>query len=109
MMLWAASVPMRTVRETARGVAGSTGSLSSGAAQRACSHSGVVRSTSLCDDLVPGAFVVRRFRAERRIASGSMGEVWVGDDVRLRVKVAMKILLKKAQANHEIVTRFARH
>jgi serine/threonine protein kinase len=57
---------------------------------------------------VPGAVVARRFRAERRIASGSMGEVWAGDHVRLKLKVAMKILRREAQANHEIVTRFSR-
>jgi serine/threonine-protein kinase len=37
-----------------------------------------------------------------------MGEVWAGDHVRLKLKVAMKILRKGAQSNHEIVTRFSR-
>ena len=37
-----------------------------------------------------------------------MGEVWAGDHVRLKLKVAMKILRKEAQSNHEIVTRFSR-
>ena len=69
----------------------------------------VIRATpSPCEDLVPGAVVARRFRADRRIAFGSMGEVWAGDHVRLKLKVAMKILRKDAQSNHEIVTRFSR-
>ena len=76
--------------------------------QPASTRSGVVRSSSLSEDLVPGAVIARRFRAERRIASGSMGEVWAGDHVRLKLKVAMKILRREAQANHEIVTRFSR-
>jgi eukaryotic-like serine/threonine-protein kinase len=37
-----------------------------------------------------------------------MGEVWAGDHLRLKLKVAMKILRKEAQSNHEIVTRFSR-
>jgi serine/threonine-protein kinase len=37
-----------------------------------------------------------------------MGEVWAGDHVRLKLKVAMKILRKEAQSNHEIVMRFSR-
>jgi serine/threonine-protein kinase len=37
-----------------------------------------------------------------------MGEVWAGDHMRLKLKVAMKILRKGAQSNHEIVTRFTR-
>jgi serine/threonine-protein kinase len=37
-----------------------------------------------------------------------MGEVWAGDHVRLKLKVAMKILRREAQSNHEIVTRFSR-
>jgi serine/threonine-protein kinase len=97
---------MRTAH--AKGGAGSKSSLSPSAATQASSHSGVVRSTSLCDGLVPGAVVVRRFRADRLIASGSMGEVWAGYDMRLKLNVAMKILRRKAQANHEIVARFSR-
>ena len=57
---------------------------------------------------MPGAIVARRFRADRRIAAGSMGEVWAGDHVRLKLKVAMKILRKQAQSNQEIVARFSR-
>ena len=78
------------------------------ATRQGSSHSTVARSDSLCEDLVPGAIVARRFRADRRIAAGSMGEVWAGDHVRLKLKVAMKILRKQAQSNQEIVARFSR-
>ena len=37
-----------------------------------------------------------------------MGDVWAGDHVRLKLKVAMKTLRKGAQSNHEVVTRFSR-
>jgi serine/threonine-protein kinase len=37
-----------------------------------------------------------------------MGEVWSGDHVGLKLKVAMKVLKREAHANHEIASRFAR-
>jgi serine/threonine-protein kinase len=37
-----------------------------------------------------------------------MGEVWAGEHVRLKLRVAMKVLHREAHANHEIVARFSR-
>ncbi len=99
---------MPVVRATPRGGQGSLSSIAPVAATQSPSRSGVVRSGSLCEELKPGAVVARRFRADRRIASGAMGDVWAGDHVRLKLKVAMKTLRKGAQSNHEIVTRFSR-
>jgi serine/threonine-protein kinase len=37
-----------------------------------------------------------------------MGEVWAGEHVRLKLRIAMKVLHREAHANHEIVARFSR-
>ena len=99
---------MSIARSTPKAGPGSLSSTGFGATRQSSSHSVIARSPSLCEDLVPGAVVARRFRADRRIASGSMGDVWAGDHVGLKLKVAMKILRRGAQSNHEIVTRFSR-
>jgi serine/threonine protein kinase len=58
--------------------------------------------------LVPGAIVAERFRALRKIAAGAMGEVWAGEHVQLRTGVALKVLLREASENPEVVRRFSR-
>jgi serine/threonine-protein kinase len=59
-------------------------------------------------DLSPGAVVAGRYRADRRVGSGGMGEVWAGEHVALGVPIAMKALLPAAAVHHEIVARFKR-
>jgi serine/threonine-protein kinase len=63
---------------------------------------------SRADTPYPGMAVAGRFRIERRIASGSMGEVWQGLHCDLRLRVAIKTLRKDMIANHEVVARFSR-
>jgi serine/threonine-protein kinase len=55
-----------------------------------------------------GMTVAGRFRIERRIAAGAMGEVWQGVHCELRLRVAIKTLRKEMIANHEVVARFSR-
>jgi serine/threonine-protein kinase len=80
----------------------------SSAGARAGAPGSVLRSRFDRDEIVPGAVVAQRFCARARIASGAMGEVWVGDHVQLRVPVALKVLHPEAMAHREIVTRFSR-
>jgi eukaryotic-like serine/threonine-protein kinase len=59
-------------------------------------------------DITPGAVVAGRYRAERRIGSGGMGEVWIADHAAVGLKVALKTLLPAASVDHEVVARFKR-
>jgi serine/threonine-protein kinase len=58
--------------------------------------------------LIPGAIVGRGFCVHHKIATGGMGEVWAGEHVELRLRVALKVLLKDALVNQEVVARFSR-
>ena len=42
--------------------------------------------------LVEGQLIHRRYRLDRRLAQGGMGEVWKGYDIELRRPVAIKAL-----------------
>jgi serine/threonine-protein kinase len=55
-----------------------------------------------------GMTVAGRYRIERRIAAGAMGEVWLGVHSELRLRVAIKTLRKEMVDNQEIVARFSR-
>ena len=59
-------------------------------------------------DLAAGAIVGGRFRLEQRVGTGGMGEVWAAHDTALGAKVAVKVLLKRAMRDSEIVARFER-
>ena len=59
-------------------------------------------------ELVPGAIVGQRYRAEQRLGAGGVGEVWAGVDVESGAKVAIKKLLPAASAHREQVARFKR-
>ncbi|WP_406512657.1 protein kinase [Streptomyces sp. NBC_00161] len=61
-----------------------------------------------------GGFAVRvgdqlagRYRLDRRLGQGGMGEVWRGHDLALDRSVAVKVLLEAA-TNDEVVARFRR-
>jgi serine/threonine-protein kinase len=59
-------------------------------------------------DLSPNAVVAGRYRVERKVGAGGMGEVWAGEHVAIGVRVAVKRLLPAASVNHEVVARFRR-
>jgi len=58
--------------------------------------------------LAAGTVVGGRYRVKRKIASGAMGEVWAGDHVSLKLRVALKALLRGSRADHEVLARFQR-
>ncbi|MEV7541789.1 protein kinase [Streptomyces sp. NPDC089915] len=64
--------------------------------------------------MVSGGFAVRvgelladRYRLERRLGAGGMGEVWAGHDLALDRPVAVKVLLEAA-TDEELIARFRR-
>jgi serine/threonine-protein kinase len=59
-------------------------------------------------ELYPGAVIAGRYRIDRKIGSGGMGEVWAGENVAIGVRVALKTLLPAAAKNLQIVARFRR-
>jgi serine/threonine-protein kinase len=59
-------------------------------------------------DLGPSVLIAGRYRVGQRIASGGMGEVWVGEHAGIGMKVAIKRLLPKVAGTPEIVARFRR-
>jgi serine/threonine-protein kinase len=56
----------------------------------------------------PGAIIGGRYRAERRLGKGGVGEVWSGVALSDGSRVAIKTLLHAAAHHHELVTRFRR-
>ena len=59
-------------------------------------------------DLHPGAVIAGRYRLDRKIGSGGMGEVWAGEHVAIGVRVALKTLLPAAALDQQVVARFRR-
>lgn len=59
-------------------------------------------------DLTPGSVIAGRYRADRKVGAGGMGEVWAGEHLAIGVKVALKTLLSAAASHHEVVARFNR-
>lgn len=59
-------------------------------------------------DLTPGTVIAGRYRVDRKVGAGGMGEVWSGEHLAIGVRVAVKTLLKAAAMNHEVVARFKR-
>jgi len=56
--------------------------------------------------LAPGLVLSDRYRLDRCIAVGGMGEVWAADDIRLARTVAVKILRPELTGDPEFVDRF---
>ena len=59
-------------------------------------------------DLTPGAVIAGRYRVDRKVGAGGMGEVWAGEHRLVGSRVAIKTLLAAAALNHEVVARFKR-
>ncbi len=59
-------------------------------------------------ELSHGALIAGRYRADRKIGAGGMGEVWAGENVAIGVKVALKTLLPAAALDRQLVARFRR-
>jgi serine/threonine-protein kinase len=58
--------------------------------------------------MLPGAIVAGRYRLDRLLASGAMGEVWQGVHLELSKRVALKTPRRDMIADHEVVARFSR-
>lgn len=54
----------------------------------------------------PGQVVSRKYRLDRRLAEGGMGEVWVGRNERTQCDCAIKVLLPGLARNPEALRRF---
>ncbi len=55
-----------------------------------------------------GDVIDQKYRVTRMIGRGGMGEVWEGENVRIRRRVAIKILHAAAANNPDLVARFER-
>jgi eukaryotic-like serine/threonine-protein kinase len=58
--------------------------------------------------LQPGQIIQDKYRIVRLIGQGGMGEVYEGENVSIRRRVAIKVLLGEAAMNADIVQRFER-
>ncbi|HEY3256424.1 MAG TPA: serine/threonine-protein kinase [Polyangiaceae bacterium] len=58
--------------------------------------------------LEPGQIIQDKYRIVRLIGQGGMGEVYEGENVSIRRRVAIKVLLGEAAMNADIVQRFER-
>lgn len=58
--------------------------------------------------IAPGAIIADRYRADKKIGAGAMGEVWAGENVSVGYKVAIKAMLDALGDDEEAVTRFKR-
>ncbi len=59
-------------------------------------------------EIAPGALIAGRYRVERKVGSGGMGEVWAGEHVAIGLRVAIKTLLPAAACDRQVVARFKR-
>ncbi|MEO7328684.1 MAG: protein kinase [Minicystis sp.] len=59
-------------------------------------------------EINPGALVAGRYRVDRKVGSGGMGEVWAGEHVAIGLRVALKTLLPAAACDRQLVARFKR-
>jgi serine/threonine-protein kinase len=59
-------------------------------------------------DLQPGLLVDNKYRVVRKLGEGGMGAVYEGENVRIRRRVAMKVLHADLAGNPLLVARFQR-
>ncbi|HEY4116452.1 MAG TPA: protein kinase, partial [Byssovorax sp.] len=59
-------------------------------------------------DLRSGAVIAGRYRVDRKVGAGGMGEVWSGEHLAIGSRIALKTMLPAAALNHEVVARFKR-
>jgi serine/threonine-protein kinase len=59
-------------------------------------------------ELYPGAIIAGRYRVDRKIAAGGMGEVWAGEHVAIGTRVALKTLPPALALDRQLVARFRR-
>ena len=59
-------------------------------------------------ELAPGTIVSERYRLERRVGEGGMGEVWAATHTITRKSVALKVLKADVAQRPEVVKRFMR-
>ena len=59
-------------------------------------------------DPLVGAEIAGRYRVDRRVASGGMGDVYEGEHIELGRRVAIKVLSPSYSRNEEAVARFLR-
>jgi serine/threonine-protein kinase len=59
-------------------------------------------------ELYPGAVVAGRYRVDRKIGAGGMGEVWAGEHVAIGARVALKTLPAAMALDRQLVARFRR-
>jgi serine/threonine protein kinase len=58
--------------------------------------------------LTKGDVIAGRYRIDRRVGAGGMGEVWEGEHLTVGVRVAIKTLLDGTEDNPELIARFRR-
>jgi serine/threonine-protein kinase len=57
-------------------------------------------------ELAPGSKISGRYRLERLVGEGGMGEVWVASHLVTRKVVALKVMKQERALKHEFVQRF---
>jgi eukaryotic-like serine/threonine-protein kinase len=58
--------------------------------------------------LTPGTVFAEKYRVERQIGEGAMGEIYAADDVDEARRVALKVLRRELGSNKKVVDRFVR-
>src|SRR5262249_45743541 len=59
-------------------------------------------------ELTVGAVLASRYRLERKLGAGTMGEVWAAKNIAVGTDVAVKILHASSTSDAELVIRFRR-
>lgn len=62
----------------------------------------------MTQEMSPGQTIASRFRLERKLGEGGIGEVWAATHLLTRKRVALKFLKSESRENAAIVQRFMR-